>query len=151
MAFVKNMNVVREVLKNYINDSSLSYRKLGAICFCSKNTVKSIIDRASAVGVPFDQLIKYSDEKLKSVIYPNSNPYSDAPEPDVEYIIKELKKHVTMKILFDECKEKFANRLGYTQFCERVRKHEKISSICMHFDRKAGEKMEAYPNLDNFF
>ena len=30
MAFVKNMNVVREVLKNYINDSSLSYRKLGA-------------------------------------------------------------------------------------------------------------------------
>ena len=29
MAFVKNMNVVREVLKNYINDSSLSYRKLG--------------------------------------------------------------------------------------------------------------------------
>ena len=56
------------------------------MCFCSKNTVKSIIDRASAVGVPFDQLIKYSDEKLKSVIYPNSNPYSDVPEPDVEYI-----------------------------------------------------------------
>ena len=102
MAFVKNMNVVREVLKNYINDSSLSYRKLGAMCFCSKNTVKSIIDRASAVGVTFDQLIKYSDEKLKSVIYPNSNPYSDVPEPDVEYIIKELKKkHVTMKILLE--------------------------------------------------
>ena len=58
MAFIKNMNVVRGVLKKYINDSSLSYRKLGAISFCSKNTVKSIIDRASAVGVPFDQLIK---------------------------------------------------------------------------------------------
>ena len=143
MAFVKDMNVVREVLKNYINDSSLSYRKLGAMCFCSKNTVKSIIDRASAVGVPFDQLINYNDEKLKSLIYPNSNPYSGVPEPDVEYIIKELKKkHVTMKILFDEYKEKFPNGLGYTQFCERVRKHEKISSICMHFDRKAGEKME---------
>lgn len=55
MVFVKNMNVVREVLKNYINDSSLSYRKLGAMCFCSKNTVKSIIDRASAVGAPFDK------------------------------------------------------------------------------------------------
>ena len=85
MAFVKNMNVVREVLKNYINDSSLSYRKLGAMCFCSKNTVKSIIDRASAVGVPFDQLINYNDEKLKSLIYPNSNPYSGVPEPDVVY------------------------------------------------------------------
>ena len=30
MAFVKDTNVVREVLNNYINDSSLSYRKLGA-------------------------------------------------------------------------------------------------------------------------
>ena len=51
-----------------------------------------------------------------------------------------------MKILFDEYKEKFPNGLGYTQFCERVRKHEKISWICMHFDRKAGEKMEIENN-----
>lgn len=86
MEFVKNMNVVREVLKNYINDSSLSYRKFGAMCFCSKNTVKSIIDRASAVGAPFDKLISYNDENLKSVIYPNPNPYSGVPKPDVEYI-----------------------------------------------------------------
>lgn len=69
MAFVKNMNVVREILKNHVNDSSLSYRKLGVICFCSKNTVKSIIDRASATGIPFKQLLQYSDEKLKLVSY----------------------------------------------------------------------------------
>lgn len=143
MAFVKNMNVVREILKNHVNDSSLSYRKLGVICFCSKNTVKSIIDRASATGIPFKQLLQYSDEKLKLVIYPNSNHYSNIPEPDIEYIVKELKKkHVTMKLLFDEYKEKFPNGLGYTQFCERIRKHEKTSSICMHFERKPGEKME---------
>ena len=56
------------------------------MCFCSKNTVKSIIDRAYSIGVPFDQLINYNEEKLKSLIYPNSNPYSGVPEPDVEYI-----------------------------------------------------------------
>ena len=57
MAFVKDMNEVREALKNYINDSSLNYRKLGAIFFCSKNNVKSIIDRASAVGILKDLLM----------------------------------------------------------------------------------------------
>ena len=53
------------------------------------------------------------DDELKDLIYPNSNPYRDIPEPDMEWIDHEMKTHrnMTMMILHQEYLEKNLQRL----------------------------------------
>lgn len=143
MANKVDMRVIKEILEIYEKNSNLSYRKIALMCGCSKNTVKSIIDRASSIGMEFRDLVAMNNEQLRTLFYPNSNPYLGVPEPNIDQIIEKLrKKHVTLKILHEEYKLEHPNGLGYTQFCERVRKAISERNLTLHFERKPGEKME---------
>ena len=80
----------------------ISYRKLGDAFSCSKTTAKSIAERAAKTSIPLEDLVKLSNDELKKTIYPNSNPYSYIPEPNIDYCLSEIKKHHrTVKSLFD--------------------------------------------------
>lgn len=143
MAKKVDMRVIKEILEIYEKNSNLSYRKIALMCGCSKNTVKSIIDRASSIGMEFRDLVAMNNEQLRTLFYPNSNPYSGVPEPNIDEIIEKLrKKHVTLKMLHEEYKANYPNGIGYTQFCERIRKTINERNLTLHFERKPGEKME---------
>ena len=136
------MDTVRNILKQY--DSGItSMREVGRICGCSKNTASTIITIAQSKGITYEVAKTIKDDELKFIFYPNNNPYRMIPEPDLEYIDKELKnKHVTMKMLHEEYLSEHPHGLRYTQFCERYRDFTQTRKISMHIERKAGEKME---------
>lgn len=136
------MDTVRNILKHY-DYGITSMREIGRICGCSKNTASTIITIAQSKGINFEMVKTIKDDELKFIFYPNNNPYRMIPEPDLEYIDKELKnKHVTMVMLHEEYLSEHPHGLRYTQFCERYREYIKNRKITMHIERKAGEIME---------
>lgn len=143
MARSLEMNFVREILR-LTEIKHLSQRETAKAVNKSRDAVSNVIKMAKANSVTYQIASTMKDDELKNLIYPNSNPYRDIPEPDMEYIDKEMKTHknMTMTILHQEYLASNPNGLKYTQFCERYRSYIESRKISMHVERKAGETME---------
>ena len=143
MARSLEMNFIREILR-LTEIKKLSQRETAKAVNKSRDAVSNVIKMAKANNITYEIALNMSDEELKNLIYPNSNPYRDIPEPDLEYIDREMKtnKNMTMTILHEEYLRENPNGLKYTQFCERYREYIKTRKISMHVERKAGETME---------
>ncbi len=58
------------------------------------------------------------------------------------YLVKELKKPgVTLDLLWQEYRRKHPKGYSYPQFCYHFRMWRSLSSVSMHLEHKAGEKM----------
>lgn len=137
------MNFIREILR-LRDELHLSQRETAKAVGKSRDAVSNVLKMAKAVNITYDIAKDMSDDALKDVIYPNSNPYRDIPEPDMDWIDREMKNHknMTMMILHQEYLEKYPDGLKYTQFCERYREYISSRKISMHVERKCGERME---------
>lgn len=143
MARSLEMNFIREILR--LNEElSLSQRETAKAVGKSRDAVSNVLKMARALDITYSKAIEMKDDELKNLIYPNSNPYRDIPEPDMEWIDHEMKTHknMTMMILHQEYLEKYPDGLKYTQFCERYREYISSRKISMHVERKCGERME---------
>ena len=143
MARSLEMNFIREILR--LNDElHLSQREIAKAVNKSRDAVSNVMKMAKAQKLDYSKVKTMKDDELKDLIYPNSNPYRDIPEPDMEWIDHEMKTHrnMTMMILHQEYLEKNPNGLKYTQFCERYRDYIASRKISMHVERKCGERME---------
>lgn len=143
MARSLEMNFVREILR-LTEIMNLSQRETAKAVNKSRDAVSNVIKMAKANNITYKDTLIMKDDVLKNYIYPNSNPYRDIPEPNMEYIDKQMKtyKHMTMTILHEEYLAENPNGLKYTQFCERYREYINSRKISMHVERKAGERME---------
>ena len=123
-------------------EKGLTTREIGESVGCGKSAVSEIIKRSKRDGLAWP--IDLSDMQLMSLLYPSDKKTSDkAPEPDMDYVFKELKrKGVTLTLLWEEYKEKHSSGLMYTQFCNRYKEFKKINKITMHKEHKAGEEVE---------
>ena len=125
MARSLEMNFIREILR--LNEElSLSQRETAKAVGKSRDAVSNVLKMAKALDITYSKAIEMKDDELKNLIYPNSNPYRDIPEPDMEWIDHEMKTHknMTMMILHQEYLEKYPDGLKYTQFCERYREYK---------------------------
>lgn len=130
----------REVLR-LKHEVQLSLREIGQACNCGKTTVAEILGRAEKAGITWP--IELSDKQLMSLLYPPIENKHSPPEPDMEYVFREMKKKgVTLMLLWEEYKEKYPDGMMYTQFCDRYRHFKKSNQISMHKEHKAGEEME---------
>lgn len=137
------MNFIREILR--LNDEMhLSQREIAKAVNKSRDSVSNVMKMSKAQGITYLIAKDMKDDELKNKIYPNSNPYRDVQEPDLEWIDHEMKTHknMTMTILHQEYLEKYPNGLKYTQFCERYRNYIESRKISIHVERKCGERME---------
>jgi transposase len=136
-----DMMAIRLILK--YAERGFSQRDIAKAARCSRNTVASVLIRATRLKMTFQKALNLSDKDLRNTFYPTIDPMKDVPEPDVEYIVQELKnKHVTLTMLHEEYLDQNPNGLKYTQFCERIRTYIDTRKITMHIERKAGERME---------
>jgi len=137
------MNFIREILR-MTYELQLSQRETAKAVRKSRDAVSNVLKMAKVHNITYAIAKEMKDDELKNLIYPNSNPYRDIPEPDLEWIDKELKTHknMTMSILHQEYLEKYPDGLRYTQFCERYRRYIDERKISMHVERKSGERME---------
>ena len=151
------MNFIREIVRLKY-EMNFSQGEIAKSVGKSRDSVSNVLKMVSVNNLDYKTIVNMPDDKLIKLIYPNSNPYRDIPEPDLEYIDKELKtnKHMTMMILHEEYLKENPNGLKYTQFCERYRDYIKTRKISMHVERKSGERMEIdwvgdkYQYIDNF-
>lgn len=93
------MTKYREILRLY--NLGISQRSIALTCGCSRNTVKSIIERAQSINLTSVDTL--SDEKVRALLFGDtvSNPLYRAP--DYDYVHRELAKTgVTLKMLWDE-------------------------------------------------
>lgn len=131
---------IREVLRlNHV--VKLSLREIASACNCGKSTVSEILDRAKKACITWP--VQLNDKQLMSLLYPPRKRTDCSPEPDMDYVFREMKKpHVTLMKLWEEYKDRHHDGIMYTQFCERYRVFKKSNSITMHKEHKAGEEVE---------
>jgi len=130
----------REILR-LKHEVGLSLREIGQSCNCGKTTVSEVLERAEKAGITWP--IDLNDKQLMSVLHPPADHPKASPEPDLEYIFYEMKKKsVTLMLLWEEYKEKYADGIMYTQFCERYRNFKKQNQITMRINHKAGETVQ---------
>ena len=135
------MKAVREVLRLKFEQNK-SNRMIGSIMHISKSTVGTYLERASSAGLTTYVIVQnLSDEELKEKIFPFINIEEESLKIDFEYIRKELKrKHVTLKLLWKEEKEKHPELCNYSRFCDVFRTWKSDQNISMRQVHKAGEK-----------
>lgn len=135
-----DMLKAREILRLKF-EAGLSVRDIGSACNCGKSTVSDLLKRAQMAEITWP--IELTDKQLMSALYPPTESRISPPEPDMEYVFREMKaKNVTLMLLWEEYKEKHPGGIMYTQFCDRYRKFKRQNNLSMHKEHKAGEEIE---------
>jgi len=138
------MRNLKEILK-LINKCTFSYREIGRVCGCSERTVRRVRDAAINAGITWPLPENMDDNALVEKMYGTNTTQRTniSLEPDVKELVKEMvkTKHVTMKLLHEEYKVQNPSGIGYTQFCSRIRSHQKKTRIWMPQLHKAGEAL----------
>jgi len=138
------MRNLKEILK-LINKGTFSYREIGRVCGCSERTVRRVRDAANKAGITWPLPEDIDDNTLVEKMYGSNTTQrtNNTLEPDVKELVKEMvkTKHVTMKLLHEEYKAQNPSGIGYTQFCSRIRSHQKKTRIWMPQLHKAGEAL----------
>jgi len=136
------MRKIREILRLKW-EAHLSSRKIAKSCNISPATVLKILKSAETAGISWPLPEGLNDASLENMLYTKPNICNqNRPEPDPEYLYRELKKkHVTLTLLWHEYKQAHPDGLMLSQFCERYRRWRGSLDISMHQDHKAGEKL----------
>lgn len=143
MARSTKMYNIKEVIKVY-ETGMTSNRAISRIVGVHKDTVKKIISIYLTKNLTYQFIKDLSDDDVYKIFYPNNiNIKYNKPEPNIEYILKELKsnKTLTIKMLWEEYLIQNPDGLRYTQFRERIKEAVGERDIRMHIERKPGEKM----------
>lgn len=137
------MRKIREIMRLYY-EKELSQRAVAQVCRVSHSTVKAYLERAEAAGLSWPLPEELSEDALYQRLYPEK-PKVVSPEkvmPDWQQIRQELgRKHVTLRLVWIEYRERHPNGYGYSQFCELYRQWKKSLDMPMRQDHKAGEKV----------
>src|SRR5690606_2012560 len=112
------MALVREVLRLKFTTQK-SNREIASIHSMSQSTAANYVARAKDAGlVDINGLNSTSDEELKSIIFPLKDTKGPSVEVDFGRVNNELKKkHVTLKLLWQELAEGQEQFYHYSRFC----------------------------------
>ena len=136
----------REILR--LDAMGVSRRNIAFSCDCSRNTVKSVLDKAAAAGIRWPLPDEMNDAALQAALFPPKEKSTGGKYPiDHELIEKEMgRRGMTMTLLWNEYCES-ATSAGkepfmYSAFCQRHRRWAASNRISMHIDRKPAEQMQ---------
>ena len=92
----------------------------------------------------WDDVASFSELQLRNLVQGAHipNPKRSKPEPDWQYIHRELKrKGVTLQLLWEEYKEQYPGGYQSTQFCELYKRWKNTINPWMRQNHKAGDKL----------
>ena len=136
----------REILR--LNSLGYSQRRIEASVHSSHQTVKNVLEKASAQGIswPLEDDITNAilGEMLSDRNTRTNSPYA---EPDFAYIHKELsKKGVTLTLLWQEycekCRTNGQQPYMSTQFGDKYRRWARVTKATMRITHKPGDAMQ---------
>jgi len=130
---------------------SLSHRQIARSCEIGLGTVHDYLQRAEAAGVKWPLPEGWDEQQLEAALFAVSQP-GPPPEagedngkalPDFAKIHeqRQLHRHLTLQLLWQEYKEANPEGLGYSWFCERYQLWRGKLDVVLRQEYKAGEKM----------
>ena len=140
-----SMQHIRVLIQHLIK--GLSQRRIAVELQLSRNTVKQYVERLMASEMGYDALFKTDDATLSTIIYAHAarskiDPRKNEFTSRVPYWIAELKRRgVRKQLLWEEYKKECPEGYEYSQFCELLSEHTKVTSATMHFEHHPAEKM----------
>lgn len=138
------MRKIREIMRLKW-ECGCSHRAIGKSIKVSDSTVSDCLQRAREAGLSWPLPDDLTDDQLEKKLYsPIRNTIGEEKRGKIDwsYIHKELKrKHMTIRLLWLEYREKYPQGIGYSQFCSVYREWGKPLDVWMHQDHKAGEKL----------
>lgn len=136
----------REILR--LHSLHYSQRSIEASVGSSHQTVKSVLEAATRLGVSWPLEDDVTNDELEKLLFPDKKSTAKHyVEPDYEYIHRELsKKGVTLTLLWEEyCEKCYTNgETPYmsTQFCDKYRRWAKVTKATMRITHKPGDAMQ---------
>ena len=140
-----SMRKLREIFRLKF-EHGLSNRQVARSCNTHHSVVGDNLARFRMSGLSWPLAPELSEEQLYGVLFPekrNSKQPISKPLPDWEKVYEELKSHkyLTLQLIWQEYKQKYADGYNYSQFCNRFRKWKKSLDITFRQNYRGGEKM----------
>ena len=135
------MKKIRDVLR-LIWVLGCSVRQTSLSLGVSAGVISKMTNRAELAGLDWEKVSQLSDQELEVQIYGKPvEPSQPRPEPDLEWIHRELlKKGVTLELLHLEYLQRHPTGYHYTAFCNRYRSWLGKRSLSMRQTHKAADK-----------
>ena len=139
------MTQYRQILR--LHSQGISQRSIAQSCQCSRNTVATVLQRASAANLTWPLDVE-TDADLERLLFPEKQEQVSLRRmPDFEKVSKELARSgVTLKLLWmeycEECRQLDEQPFMYSQFCFHFQKFAEKEHATMHIPRKPGDRIE---------
>ena len=139
-----SLRKIREILRLKY-EVGLSNRAIARACCISNSTVGEYVVRARRAGLVWPLAEERSEEELYKQLFAEVEKprMVERPLPDWEEVHRELaRKGVTLKLLWQEYREKYPDGYGRSQFCEHYQRWNQAHTTSMRMPHKGGEVME---------
>jgi transposase len=125
-----------------------SKREISRELHCGRHTIDSYVDKILQTSLPLNELSGKPDAELAKLFYPATA--LSLPDSRYEYLSTRLDYYqseltrpgVTRQKLWQEYRDEVPLGYGYVQFCEHTKDHLRTNSATMHFEHKAGERVQ---------
>ena len=143
------MRQIKEILR-LKHEHQLSVREIARSCGLPPSTVDDYLLRAQAAGLNWPLPEGLDEQQIQQRLFhpaqaqPEASPPPEPPRPlpDWPEVHKELgRRSVTLRLLWQEYRERFPNGYGYTQFCEYYHRWAGTLDPVMRHHHPPGEKM----------
>lgn len=137
-----SMRKIREALR-LVYQQGMSRNQAARALNIGPSTLKDLLKRFKASGMPLDAALQLGDTDLETHLFARPNQRGlRVSEPDMDHVASELKRPgVTLKLLWEEYRKIHPSGLGYTQFCDRHKKHRGGQELVMRQNHTPGEKV----------
>jgi transposase len=145
----KSMRQIKEILR-LKHEHRLSVREVARSCGLPSSTVSDYLMRAQAADLGWPLPEGLDEQQIQELLLnpargqPEAAPPPEPPRPlpDWPEIHKELgRRSVTLRLLWQEYRQRFPNGYAYTQFCEYYHRWAETLDPVMRHHHPPGEKM----------
>jgi transposase len=140
------MTQVRRIIQ--LKVEGLNKLKISRSLHLHRATLDNYLSKFEASGISYPELLQYSDEQLRAIVYntsvtPNADKRIDDLRKHFDYFKAELSRTgVTRKTLWEEYHGAYTEGYRYAQFCEHFARHLKSTKATMHLYHRAGEYLQ---------
>ena len=138
------MRKIRELLRLH-EECGLSNRQIARALNISRPVVGEYLVNLKLSGITYQSITTMSDDEVMRTLETRKKESCEGYRILSErfpYLVKELKKPgVTLDLLWQEYRKQYPKGYSYPQFCYHFRIWHSLSSVSMHLEHKAGEKM----------
>jgi transposase len=140
------MTKYRDILR--LNSQGISSRNIAESLKCSRNTIRKILERATAGNIAWPLPDNVSDQQLEQMLFSKQTKTQKRKMPDFDYIHQEMARNgVTLSLLWSEycesCRMEGSRPLMYSQYCYHYQEYATKNKAALHIHHKPGDRMEA--------